>query len=79
MCENGTSCNILMERAPYGCLTYGPHLVYNYSKSQGSQPSSLLEKSVTRSGEETPVLRSESGITTISIYDFLLNPESLEL
>lgn len=39
----------------------------------------LLEKSVTRSGEETPVLRSESGITTISIYDFLLNPESLEL
>ena len=39
----------------------------------------LLEKSVTRSEEETPVLRSESGITTISIYDFLLNPESLEL
>ena len=39
----------------------------------------LLEKSVTRSREETPVLRSESGITTISIYDFLLNPESLDL
>ena len=39
----------------------------------------LLEKSVTRSEEETPVLRSENGITTISIYDFLLNPESLEL
>lgn len=39
----------------------------------------LLEKSVTGSREETPVLRSESGITTISIYDFLLNPESLEL
>ena len=39
----------------------------------------LLEKSVTCSEEETPVLRSESGITTISIYYFLLNPESLEL
>lgn len=39
----------------------------------------LLEKSVTRSEEETPVLRSENGITTISIYNFLLNPESLEL
>ena len=21
MCESGTSCNILMERAPFGCLT----------------------------------------------------------
>ena len=68
-----------MERAPFGCLTEEPHLVYDYSKSQERQPSSLLEKSVTGSGEETPVLRSESGITTISIYDFLLNPESLEL
>lgn len=36
-------------------------------------------KKIVISGEETPVLRSESGITTISIYDFLLNPESLEL
>ena len=69
-----------MERAPYGCLTDGPHVVlYDYSKSQGRPHDTLLEKSVTRSGEETPVLRSESGITTISIYDFLLNPESLEL
>ena len=24
MCENGTSCNILMERAPFGCLTACP-------------------------------------------------------
>ena len=39
----------------------------------------LIENSVTRSEEETPVLRSENGITTMSIYDFLLNPESLEL
>ncbi len=30
-------------------------------------------------GEYTPVLRNEAGITTISIYDFLLNPNSLEL
>lgn len=30
-------------------------------------------------GEHTPVLRNEAGITTISIYDFLLNPNSLEL
>ena len=30
-------------------------------------------------GEHTPVLRNEAGITTISIYDFLLNPRSLEL
>ena len=30
-------------------------------------------------GEDTPVLRNEAGITTISIYDFLLNENSLEL
>lgn len=30
-------------------------------------------------GEDTPVLRNESGITTIGIYDFLLNENSLEL
>ena len=30
-------------------------------------------------GEYTPVLRNDSGITTISIYDFLLNPKSLDL
>lgn len=30
-------------------------------------------------GEHTPVLRNEAGITTISIYDFLLNANSLEL
>lgn len=30
-------------------------------------------------GEETPVLRDEAGITTISIYDFLLMDNSLEL
>lgn len=30
-------------------------------------------------GEHTPVLRNDAGITTISIYDFLLNPNSLEL
>ena len=30
-------------------------------------------------GESTPVIRNEYGITTISIYDFLLNENSLEL
>ena len=30
-------------------------------------------------GEKIPVLRNEAGITTISIYDFLLNENSLEL
>lgn len=30
-------------------------------------------------GESTPVIRNESGITIISIYDFLLNDNSLEL
>jgi hypothetical protein len=29
-------------------------------------------------GEDTPVLRNESGITTIGIYDFLLNENSLD-
>lgn len=29
-------------------------------------------------GEHTPVLRNDAGITTISIYDFLLNENSLE-
>ena len=30
-------------------------------------------------GEESPVIRDETGITTISIYDFLLKNNSLEL
>ena len=30
-------------------------------------------------GEPTPVIRTESGITIISIYDFLLNENSLDL
>lgn len=30
-------------------------------------------------GEYTPVLHNESGITIIGIYDFLLNPNSLDL
>jgi hypothetical protein len=30
-------------------------------------------------GDEVPILRSESGITTISIYDFLLRENALEL
>ena len=30
-------------------------------------------------GEECPVTRDESGITTIGIYDFLLKDNSLEL
>ena len=30
-------------------------------------------------GEESPVIRDESGITTISIYDFLPKDNSLEL
>lgn len=30
-------------------------------------------------GEESPVIRDKSGITTISVYDFLLKDNSLEL
>lgn len=30
-------------------------------------------------GHHTPILRDDAGITTIGIYDFLLNPSSLEL
>lgn len=30
-------------------------------------------------GEPTPIYRNEAGITTMSIYDFLLNENSLEL
>ena len=30
-------------------------------------------------GEESPVIRDETGITTISIFDFLLKDNSLEL
>ena len=30
-------------------------------------------------GEDTPILRNEAGITTIGIYDFLLNENSLDL
>lgn len=30
-------------------------------------------------GEETPVIRTEEGITVMSIYDFLLKDNSLEL
>lgn len=30
-------------------------------------------------GEESPILRDDAGITTISIYDFLLNENSLDL
>lgn len=30
-------------------------------------------------GHHTPILRNDAGITTIGIYDFLLNPSSLEL
>ncbi len=30
-------------------------------------------------GQYTPVLRNDAGITTINVYDFLLNPNSLEV
>ncbi|MCM1519245.1 MAG: ATP-binding protein, partial [Lachnoclostridium sp.] len=30
-------------------------------------------------GEDTPILRNNAGITTIGIYDFLLNENSLDL
>jgi hypothetical protein len=30
-------------------------------------------------GEDTPVLRNEAGVTTIGIYDFLLDENALEL
>lgn len=48
------------------------------------EKSSLLKvddsfKKIIITGEGTPVIRDESGITTISIYDFLLKENSLEL
>lgn len=36
-------------------------------------------KKIVIAGQHTPVLRNDAGITTISICDFLLNPNSLEL
>ena len=36
-------------------------------------------KKIVITGEESLVHRNEQGITTISIYDFLLNPNALEL
>lgn len=36
-------------------------------------------KKIIITGEESIIHRSEQGITTMSIYDFLLNPESLDL
>jgi predicted AAA+ superfamily ATPase len=36
-------------------------------------------KKIIVTGEETPIIRDESGITTISVYDFLLKSNSLEL
>jgi predicted AAA+ superfamily ATPase len=30
-------------------------------------------------GEDTPVLRNDAGITTLGIYDFLLNENSLDI
>ncbi len=36
-------------------------------------------KKIIITGEETPIIRDESGITTISVYDFLLKSNSLEL
>ena len=50
----------------------------------GQERASLLRvddsfKKIIVTGEESPVTRDESGITTISIYDFLLKENSLEL
>ena len=36
-------------------------------------------KKIIITGEEGLIHRNEQGITTMSIYDFLLNPDSLEL
>lgn len=36
-------------------------------------------KKIIVTGEESPVTRDDSGITTMSIYDFLLKDNSLEL
>jgi hypothetical protein len=36
-------------------------------------------KKIIITGEECLVHRDENGITTMSIYDFLLNPHSLDL
>ena len=36
-------------------------------------------KKIVVTGEDIIIHRNEQGITTMSIYDFLLKPESLEL
>lgn len=36
-------------------------------------------KKIIVTGEECPIIRDDAGITTLSIYDFLLKPNSLEL
>ena len=36
-------------------------------------------KRIVVTGDETPIIRNNYGITTMSIYDFLLNDNSLEM
>lgn len=53
-------------------------------EKSGQERASLLKvddsfKKIIIIGEESPVVRDESGITTISVYDFLLKDNSLEL
>jgi predicted AAA+ superfamily ATPase len=52
-------------------------------EKQKQEEASLLNiddsfKKIIIVGEDIPVLRNETGITTIGIYDFLLNDNSLD-
>jgi hypothetical protein len=52
-------------------------------EKQKQEEASLLNiddsfKKIIIVGEDIPVLRNEAGITTLGIYDFLLNDNSLD-
>ena len=54
------------------------NIVYNELRSRGFNVDVGVVPVVTK-GEESPVTRDESGITTISVYDFLMKDNSLEV
>ncbi len=69
-----------------GSLRYYIQSAYRMETDEKSRQerASLLKvddsfKKIIITGEESPVTRDETGITTISIYDFLLKDNSLEL
>ena len=67
-----------------GSRRYYIQSAYHIDEKIKQERASLLKvddsfKKIIVIGEESPVTRDESGITTISIYDFLLKDNSLEL